>query len=930
MASIGLLPCRTIFNLSLLPCRNSRKTVANPSVRSYTPFSVPDLTAARIEVQAEGSPLLTCPNPSPGKKLRFGGIFRGRLGSYNGDMRRCLLLPLLWCLALTGLHADGPAFDLSGPKVDVHVKRGEVTLPIAEVPNLLPGDRLWIHPDLPESQSARFVLVVAFLRGATNPPPPEWFTRVETWTREARNEGIFVTVPAEAQQALLFLAPETGGDFSTLRAAVRGRPGAFVRATQDLQAASLDRMRLEAYLIEVKVTSQSDPKSLKEHAVMAARSLGIRLDQECFDKPSDQQAPCLVQHTDGMVLDDANVQSQVAQLTSGSSGDLMNQLSRSSMGGGGAYSAYIGAIVDTARILASLHTAHFQYIPALALPTKDTLNLRLNVPPSFRDPKSVVVVALPPVGPAKPPPLHPVNAADSFCAQKPGLVLQAEGAPLVFATQLGHALTLHVEPRSGSKTVPVDVPVRADSSLGGLVLDHPAPPLSEGELTGVLRGKWGFDDWEGPRFHLRAAVPGKWTPVAGDQSALVVGREDTLHLETESALCVDRVEETVAGGAPLKLVWKSPKPDTLEVAVPMKDAAPGPVTLQIFKFGLEKPDRLDLKAYAEAASLERFTLNVGDTEALLKGTRLDEVEKVGLAGITWVPSALSRVQDSDQLTMTADGSTGSLETGKRSFASVLLRDGRQLKVPVTIEPPRPQVTLLSKGTQNEASALPSPVHLGSPDDLPVDERLVFFLRSLVPAKFPRNEKVEVAAADGSFGSVLTLTDGSLMLEDAQTALGVVEPLTRFGSSAFGPLHMRVMTANGEAGDWLPLGTLVRLPGFKELRCPHAAAKPCTLTGTNLFLVASIAATPDFDSATEVPPDFTGTQLSVPHPANGVFYLRLRDDPATVQTVTLAILAAVPAGPQAVATQTASPVAPAPSAAPPVAVDTAAAPAKAGP
>ena len=98
-------------------------------------------------------------------------------------MRRCLLFLLLCFLVTTGLHAEGPAFDLSGPKVDVHVKRGDVTLPISEAPNLLPGDRLWIHPDLPESQSAHFVLVVAFLRGATNPPPPEWFTRVETWSR---------------------------------------------------------------------------------------------------------------------------------------------------------------------------------------------------------------------------------------------------------------------------------------------------------------------------------------------------------------------------------------------------------------------------------------------------------------------------------------------------------------------------------------------------------------------------------------------------------------------------------------------------------------------------------------------------------------------------------------------------------------------------
>ena len=128
----------------------------------------------------------------------------------------------------------------------------ELTLPIGQVPNLLPGDRLWIHPDLPESQSTRFVLIVAFLRGVTNPPPADWFTRLETWTRHARTEGVFVTVPEEAQQAVIFLAPETGGDFSTLRTAVRGRPGTFVRATQDLQSASLDRMRLDAYLSRSK------------------------------------------------------------------------------------------------------------------------------------------------------------------------------------------------------------------------------------------------------------------------------------------------------------------------------------------------------------------------------------------------------------------------------------------------------------------------------------------------------------------------------------------------------------------------------------------------------------------------------------------------------------------------------------------------------
>ena len=393
-------------------------------------------------------------------------------------MRRCIVLfSLAFVLACSGLHANGqgaaPAFDLVGPKIDVHVKRGEVTLPIGQVPNLLPGDRIWIHPDLPESQSTHYVLIVAFLRGVTNPPPSEWFTKVETWTRQAREEGVFVTVPEEAQQALIFLAPDTGGGLSTLRNAVRGRPGTFVRATQDLQAASWDRMRLDAYLAQVKVTSQTDSKMLKDRAERASRTLGIRLDQQCFDKPTDQQAPCLVQHTDGLVMDDANAPNRVAQLTSGSTGDLMNQLAYSPLVGAGAYSPYIGAIVDTARILASLHTAHFQYIPALALPTNDTLNLRLNTAPSFRDPKSVVVVALPPVSPPKLPPLHPINPSEEYCAQKPGLVLPAEGAPLVYATPMAYDLKLHIE----SKPDSFDLPIKADPSEGGLVLEHGAPPL---------------------------------------------------------------------------------------------------------------------------------------------------------------------------------------------------------------------------------------------------------------------------------------------------------------------------------------------------------------------------------------------------------------------------------------------------------------------
>ncbi len=799
------------------------------------------------------------------------------------------------------LYAEGPPFDLYGPKIDVHVKRGDLTLPISETANLLPGDRLWIHPDLPESQATHFVLVVAFLRGSTNPPPAEWFTRVETWTRAAHDEGVFVKVPAEAEQALLFLAPETGGDFNTLRNAVRGRPGLFVRAAQDLEAASWERMRLEAYLDGVKVTSQFDPAALKSRTEMAARSLGIKLNENCFSRPADQQATCLAQNSEGMVLDDANAQSLVNQLTSGSALDLMNAISSTTMAGGGAYSPYVGAIVDTVKILSSLHTAHFQYIPALALPTGDSLNLRLNMPPSFVNPKSVVVVALPPIGPSLPEPLHPVNPSDSFCAMKPDLVLAATGAPLVFATGLAHDLVLHIE-SSGAKHSGLDLPLTAEPGKGGLVPAQPIAGLPSGELMARVRGKWGFDDWEGPSYQLVAAAPGGWRIAAADQSALVVGRDDTLHIEGPSTVCVQKVEAQTSGST-LPLEWKSPKAGTLEVKVPLKDATPGPVTLAVYQFGLAAPDHLAMEAYDAAASLEGLTLSAGDESAVLRGTRLDQVANAQVEEIAFKPGTLNRAGNLDELQMTSAGSTASLIPGKEYLAHVELKDGRVLTAPVKVGPPRPQVMLLNKGVEsggmeNDAAA-PQRVALASPDDLPVDGRLVFFLKSVVPEEFPRDEKVEVAAGDSSFHTTLSLTDGSLMLEDARTAVGSLEPLKRFGASAFGPVRVRAIAADGAASDWVQLGTLVRLPGFTALRCPRSMAKPCLLSGTNLFLALSVAATQDFSDAVEVP-QFTGTQVVVPHPVNGVLYVKLRDDPATVQTLSLPVTsipaAMLPAGP----------------------------------
>jgi hypothetical protein len=785
-------------------------------------------------------------------------------------------------------NADNAAFDLIGPKVDVRVQRAGTTLPIAEVPNLQAGDRLWIHPDLPQSQSVRYLMIVAFLRGATNPPPDSWFTRVETWNRPVHDEGIFVVVPDEAEEALIFLAPETGGAFGTLRNAVRGKPGAFVRAAQDLQQASLDRQRLEKYLDALRDAYTTDPEQLKAHTTLLARSLAMRLDQQCFDKPSAQQVPCLTQNTENLVLDDAHSQNMVAALTSSTSADLLAQISSTPSARSGFYSPYIGAVVDVVRILGTAHTAQYQYIPALALPKQDQLNLRLNNPPSFRNPKSVLVIGLPPIRTAPPPPLRAVDPNQVLCAGKPSLLLAAEGAPLVFATDLAHNLILHIEPKSGPA---IDIPVKPDAELGGFVVETHALESADldGEVTGTIRGAWGFHSFEGPHYRLRTSRPAQWIVASRDASALIVGREDTLHLQSQDACCVSEVTLKDEQGKIVPTDWKNSKTDELEVKVPLQKASAGWVTMEIKKFGLHEVDQIPLHTYAEAARLDTFSIHAGDSDGLLKGTRLDQVASLDLNGLHFAPDTLTRANQQDELKLvtTDPAAKAKIQFGQSTAAHVALKDGRTLDVKADVDAPRPAVTVLTKSIQMDQSAPPA-VQLGSPEELPQDARLNFFLKTQSPETFPPTEKIEVATSDESFRVLLSFKDGNLTMQDTKTVLAVLDPMKLLGPSAFGPLKIRPVSADGINGDWQALVNLVRIPMLKAVRCVPAPEKQCTLSGDKLFLLDSVSADADFANSVSVPEGFVEDALAIPPPKGKMLYIKLRDDPATINTVALPV------------------------------------------
>jgi len=804
----------------------------------------------------------------------------------------------------SGARADPAPFDLAGPTVDVTVTRKGSTLPVAEVPNLSVGDRLWIKADLPPTQSAHYIMVAAFLRGATNPPPTSWFFQCETWNANARcvQDGLTITVPDGAQQVLLFLAPATGGDFKTLVSTVRGRPGAFVRASQDLNQATLDRARLEAYLAAVRALDQGDRSALKDTVPLLARSLAIKVDEKCLERIAEVQAPCLMQGQNSLILNDGHSTSIVEALTSGAASDLVMQASFTPQLNYGYYSPYVASVLDIARILDSFHTAQYQYIPALASAQGNRLMLLLNTPPSFNDPKSVLVVALPAIEQPQLPPLHAVDPKASYCARKTPLVLPLYGAPLAFSTSYAHDMTLSLAARDGSS---IDLAAHADARAGGFVIDS-AGLMAAGVNDAAhasLHGYWGFDRYDGPTFQLASATGHAWHLAGADQASVIIGREDTIALQGGSIACLAGVTLKDSSGRELPTEWNATDADTLDIKLSVQQAKPGALTLQLSQYGAVQPQSIALNAYSEAARLDSFTLHAGDAQGVLRGTRLDEVASLALNGIEFTPGKLSSSQGLDQLPMLAADSTALavLKAGDSAGARVALKDGRVLALTSVVGAPRPRVVLIGKSAQlgggvngggsgtdgvNGANGSGgSNIQLASDDELPQDAKLTFSIRAQAPATFSYDEKIEVAAANPSASTLLGFDNGAVTLLDAQVAVVTLDPARSFGPSAFGPLQFRIVSHDA-MGDWQPLGTLVRLPALSDLKCPATRELACRLSGGNLFLIDSVSTNPQFDHAMQVPDGFTGNVMPVPRPIDGQLYIRLRDDPAVVNTTTL--------------------------------------------
>lgn len=776
-------------------------------------------------------------------------------------LRRILLACLVLVVPAGLLQAESNPFDLAGPSLRVSVTHGDLTLPLSQVPNLSAGDRLRVVADLPVEQGARYRMVLAFLRGATNPPPKEWLVQSRTW--KEKEAAIDVRVPDGAQQAIVFLVPDTGGAFDAVVKAVRDQPGAFVRASQELNQAMLDRTRLETFLDAVR---RREPADAAKISPQLADSLAIKLDAGCLLRQPDPRAACLTQGGNAAVLADSQT-SSIAQTLAGAPANIALQLSATPQGGFGYYSAYIGVVRDLAQMLGAFQSAQLRFIPALGVPREGRIELLLNAVPSFRKPQSVLVAALPTVAPPTLPVLTPDGGAP-LCLARPGLVLPVSGAPLVFSTAYPRGLTLRVPTAAGGM---LDLPVTADPAQGGFVVKDVAVPATALGATaeGRIQGFWGFQPFDGPRFRLAAPTREAWL---ADGTTLVVGRETPLVLSGGTASCVSDIWlEHDKQRRPV--TWTAGADGTLALKVPLAGLSPGKVAILVRSHGLDQPQRLDLRTYAEVARLAALTLHAGDRTAMLTGTRLDQVASVEIGDVTFRPGTLGRDDAQDRLAMTTDAPAADALRPGQLPARAMLADGRSVKLTATITAPRPGAALVSTSTTRIGAAPAVPLALDGDAFVPQDARLTFSLRAQGATRFTPTDQIEVEAIE-----TRSTTRLPVRLQDAAVAIAMLDPVAALGESAHGPLRFRLVQ-NGVAGDWQPLATLVRLPRLASVSCTAAS---CAITGSGLFLVRSVTA----GSEVPIADGFTGASITMPYPASGRATLHLRDAANATATLTL--------------------------------------------
>ncbi len=137
------------------------------------------------------------------------------------------------------------------------------------------------------------------------------------------------------------------------------------------------------------------------------------------------------------------------------------------------------------------------------------------------------------------------------------------------------------------------LPATADAAQGGFIINTASlAKASLGDrLQGSLQGYWGFETFDGPHFQFVNAHAQPWSLASSDETSLIVGRANTVHLQAGSVACIDRIMVKDASGKELQADWTAVKVNEVEINVPLQAAQPGNSRFSFLSMGLRSRSR---------------------------------------------------------------------------------------------------------------------------------------------------------------------------------------------------------------------------------------------------------------------------------------------------------------------------------------------------
>ena len=150
------------------------------------------------------------------------------------------------------------------------------------------------------------------------------------------------------------------------------------------------------------------------------------------------------------------------------------------------------------------------------------------------------------------------------------------------------------------------------------------------------------------------------------------------------------------------------------------------------------------------------------------------------------------------------------------------------------------------------------MHLVDPNELPVGSKVTFVLKTVATPGFSRSDKVEVQSDDQTLHTTLGREQrqpGAAGLEHDAGQLRSAEELWAVGVR-------QTATARGRRerapGDWIPLGTLVRVPVIASVKCARATRMRRPPQRQRLTRAANASDAPATTEASGPPPPVNDT------------------------------------------------------------------------